>query len=126
MGGREAESLLLDDLSIGSVEDLRRATSIARALVEEFGLGGEGVGVCRFSGDEKSRPLSPARLEQLDRRVCEILDEARRRAATILEASRPAVETLRDLLLEKKVIDARALASLAGAPAAGPEPLGPG
>lgn len=113
MGGREAESLLLDDLSIGSVEDLRRATSIARALVEEFGLGGDGVGVCRFSGDDKDRPLSPARLELLERRVCEILEEARRRAALILSENRGAVEALRDLLLEKKVIDAKALAALA-------------
>jgi cell division protease FtsH len=114
MGGREAEALLLDDLSIGSVEDLRRATAIARALVEEFGLGGDGVGVCRFSGDEKARPLSPGRLEMIEGRVCEILEEARRRAATILAENRAAVEALRDLLLEKKVIDAKALAALGG------------
>src|SRR5262249_38994113 len=92
MGGREAEALLLDDLSIGSVEALRRATAIARALVEEFGLGGDGVGVCRFSGDEKARPLSPSRLDLLERRVCEILEEARRRAAAILGENRAAVE----------------------------------
>jgi cell division protease FtsH len=121
MGGREAEAMLLDDLSIGSVDDLRRATAIARALVEEFGLGGDAVGVGRFSGDEKARPLSPARLELLDRRVCEILEEARRRAAAVLAENRAAVEALRDLLLEKKVIDAKALASLAapGRPAPG-------
>ena len=41
MGGREAEALLLDDLSIGSSDDLQRATVIARALVEEFGMGGD-------------------------------------------------------------------------------------
>ena len=43
MGGREAEQLLLDDLSIGSAGDLERATEIARALVEEFGMGGDAV-----------------------------------------------------------------------------------
>jgi cell division protease FtsH len=100
------------------VDDLRRATAIARALVEEFGLGGDAVGVGRFASDEKARPLSPARLELLDRRVCEILEDARRRAAAILAENRVAVEVLRDLLLEKKVIDAKALASLA-APGAG-------
>jgi cell division protease FtsH len=115
MGGREAEALLLEDLSIGAVDDLRRATAIARALVEEFGLGGDEVGIGRFASDEKekARPLSPARLELLDRRVCEILEDARRRAAAILKVNRAAVEVLRDLLLEKKVIDAKALASLA-------------
>ncbi len=113
MGGREAEAMLLDDLSIGSTDDLRRATAIARALVEEFGLGGDEVGVGRFAGDEKARPLSPARLELLDRRVCELLEDARRRAAAILAENRAAVEALRELLMEKKVIDARTLASLA-------------
>ena len=39
MGGREAELLLLGDLSIGSSGDLTRATDIARALVEDFGMG---------------------------------------------------------------------------------------
>ena len=112
MGGREAEAMLLDDLSIGAVEDLRRATAIARALVEEFGLGGDEVGVGRFAVDEKSRPLSPARLELLDRRISEILEEARRRAVAILAENRASVEALRDLLVEKKVIDAKALASL--------------
>ncbi len=113
MGGREAEALLLDDLSIGAVDDLRRATAIARALVEEFGLGGDEIGVGRFAIDEKAHPLSPARLDLLDRRVCEILEDARRRASAILADHRTSVEALRDLLVEKKVIDASTLASLA-------------
>ncbi len=49
MGGREAEQLLLDDLSIGSAGDLERATEIARALVEDFGMGGDDVGVVSFA-----------------------------------------------------------------------------
>jgi cell division protease FtsH len=118
MGGREAEAMLLDDLSIGSAEDLRRATEIARALVEEFGMGGEEVGVCRFSTDGNDRGrhphLSPRQLEALDRRVREVLEEARQRAAALLRENRALVETLRDLLLEKKVIDAKTLGTLVG------------
>src|SRR5262249_45052515 len=116
MGGREAELLLLDDLSIGSSEDLRRATAIARALVEQFGMGGDEVGVCRFHSDngepQRHPQLSQSQLETLDRRVREILEEARQRAVTILKENRSLVETLRDLLLEKKVIDARALGEI--------------
>ena len=110
MGGREAEQLLLDDLSIGSAGDLHRATNIARALVEEFGMGTD-VGVCRFRGDqgERSQHLSPAQLESLDRAIRDLLEEARRRAAKILAENRATVETLRDTLLEKKVIDAKTL-----------------
>jgi cell division protease FtsH len=120
MGGREAELLLLDDLSIGSSGDLQRATSIARALVEEFGMGGDDVGVCRFQsdhGEPQRRPdLSHTQLEALDRRVRELLEEARKRAAQILSDNRVLVETLRDLLLEHKVIDAKALGTLLTTP----------
>lgn len=114
MGGREAEQLLLDDLSIGSAGDLHRATSVARALVEEFGLGGDSVGVCRFVDDAGRRAdLSPAQCELLDTRVRDVLEEARRRAARILLENQVLVATLRDLLLEKKVVDAKSLAELA-------------
>jgi cell division protease FtsH len=118
MGGREAEQLLLDDLSIGSSQDLQRATAIARALVEEFGMGGEEVGVCRFHDDRSERPggrtpgLSPAQQEVLDRRIREILEDARQRASKILRENQGLLETLRDLLLDKKVIDAKALGDL--------------
>ena len=116
MGGREAEQLLLDDLSIGSAGDLHRATNIARALVEEFGMGSD-VGVCRFRGDqgERSQHLSPAQLEALDRAIRDLLEEARRRAAKILAENRATVETLRDVLLEKKVIDAKTLKEMLAA-----------
>jgi cell division protease FtsH len=117
MGGREAEQLLLDDISIGSAEDLRRATQIARALVEEFGMGGDGSSVCRFHLDDKPERMPDLSEEQraaLDRRVGTILEEARRRAATILHENRTTLETLRDLLLEKKVLDAKALVGISG------------
>jgi cell division protease FtsH len=114
MGGREAEILLLKDVSIGSVGDLQRATTIARALVEEFGLGGDGVPVCRFRDDREGGryDLSQAQMETLDQRIGQILEDGRHRAIKILHEQRKLVETLRDLLVEKKVIDAKTLASL--------------
>lgn len=114
MGGREAEQLMLGDLSIGSAGDLERATMIARALVEEFGLGGTDTGVCRYvnSEDNGRRQLSPSQLEAIDRRVRELIEEGRQRAARILSDNRELVETLRDELLEKKVLDAKTLGEL--------------
>ncbi len=116
MGGREAEQLLLEDLSIGSAGDLERATEIARALVEEFGMGGDAVGLGRnvtvASRRETSRQYSPAQLEAIDRQVRQLLEEARARAAAILGEQRALVETLRDMLLEHQVIDAKTLKKL--------------
>ena len=75
-----------------------------------------GIGQCRtISGDQiPNRHYSPAQLESIDRRVREILEAARQRAASILRENRPLLETLRDLLLERKVIDAKTLATIAG------------
>jgi cell division protease FtsH len=118
MGGREAEALLLDDLSIGSSEDLRRATMMARALIEELGMGGETTGVVRFNQDEKSQRhphLSETQRTLLDKRVREIIEECRSKAATILRDQRAVLESLRDVLLVKKTIDAKALGEMLAA-----------
>jgi cell division protease FtsH len=116
MGGREAELLILDDLTWGASQDLQHATAIARDMVEVFGMGGEEVGVSRYrttSGQPTRHPdLSPAQLELLDRRVHALLEEARQKAAAILRENRALVETLRDLLVEKKVLEAKSLRSL--------------
>ena len=121
MGGRAAEELLLDDLSIGSYDDLRRATRIARELVEALGMGGEGVGIGHFITDDDGPPgryrqLSPRQLEALDIGVRQLIEEAHRRAGAILKENQILLETLRDLLLEKKVIDAKTLTSITGKP----------
>jgi cell division protease FtsH len=115
MGGREAEALLLDDISIGSAGDLNRATEIAHALVEEFGMSDK-VGVRRFqsldgSGDRREQ-LSSSQLEQLDTEVRALLDDARQRAIKILTDHQDLIEILRDTLLTRKVIDAKALATI--------------
>jgi cell division protease FtsH len=114
MGGREAELLFLDDVSIGASGDLDNATAIARALVEEFGLGGKDIGLRKYLRNDphrsRQRDLSPEQLAALDRRINEILAEACERARAILKENHALVETLRDLLLEHKVIDAKTLA----------------
>ena len=114
MGGREAELLLLDDLSIGSSGDLDRATDIARALVEEFGMGSDDVGVCSFgsrnqNSDGRRNSLSASQLDAIDKSVRRILDDGRQRAAKILAENQTIVALLRDELLDKKSLDAKAI-----------------
>ena len=108
--------LLLDDVSIGAAGDLERATMIARSLVEEFGLGDGpvGIGQCRTLANERTgtRQYSQRQLQAIDRCVRETLEQARQRAAALVAEHRALIETLRDLLLERKVIDAAGLAAV--------------
>lgn len=126
MGGREAEHLLNDDLSIGCAGDLQRATEIARALVEEFGMGGAETGLAHSSTvsrpGEPKRQFSPEHLAAVERRVRELLNEASQRAAALLREHRDLVITLRDLLIEHKVIDAKALSELVESKSKDPPP----
>jgi cell division protease FtsH len=114
-GGREAEALLLDDLSIGSSHDLERATTLGRALVEELGMGGEGPGVRRYAAIQNSpheRRPSEAALQQIEQSVLALLEGQRKRAQGILGENRELLIALRDLLIEKKVLDRTAFGHL--------------
>ena len=114
-GGREAEALLLDDLSIGSSQDVERATAIARALVEEFGMGGDELGVRRFKTEDPRQvphAYSDATRALMERSMKEILDAQRARARDICLQQRLLIVSLRDLLLEKKVLDRESFSHL--------------
>jgi cell division protease FtsH len=123
-GGREAEVLLLDDLSIGASSDLHNATEIARALVERYGGSGAEVGIGRWAHD-KHAPVSEASRALVDLDIRAILEAERLRARDILAAHRALLVALRDLLLERKVLDRASFAHLTTAmlpPAAPPPP----
>ncbi len=110
-GGRESEALFFQDLSWGCGGDLSNATDIARSLVEDYGMGGELVGVRRVEVSPTD-PLSESMMGAMEGAVKEILETQRKRAAAILAENQSLVRTLRDLLVEKKVLDAETLAAV--------------
>ncbi len=110
-GGREAEALFFDDVSWGYGNDLSRATDIARALVEDYGLAGDVVGMRRVELSQED-PVSEVTKAALDHAIGNILETQRKRARDLLTANKALVGTLRDLLVEKKVLDTAALGAL--------------
>ncbi len=96
--------------------DLVRATNIARALVEDYGAGGTSVGIGYYptlsEPNQPKQQLSPQQLEAIDTQVGEILEKQRQRAIEILTENAVLVETLRDLLIQHKVIDSKTLGQL--------------
>lgn len=109
-GGREAEDELLGRLTIGSGHDLERATDIARSLVTQYGNNPSGgLEIRNFDAKE---PLSERTRESLDASIRALLERERVRAREIIHEHRDELVALRDLLLEKKVIDAAAMRAL--------------
>lgn len=104
-GGREAEAIILDKLHVGSSQDIDRATHIARALVVELGASdSDGLGVRTF-GDPKHDPVSNETQVQIDAAVKSILDTQQKRARKIIMDHKSELLALRDLLLQKKVLE---------------------
>jgi cell division protease FtsH len=86
-------------------------------MIEVCGMGGPELGLRQFRNletGERFKDLSPEQLARLDRSVSEIIAEAQRRAAAILAENRAVLEALRELLIEKKTIDAKTLGTMAG------------
>jgi cell division protease FtsH len=125
LGGREAEALLLGDVSLGAATDLAYATAIARALVEEHGEGGAAVGVGHWAHPRGAvgSPTSEQARALVDHAIRELLERERARARDLLEAHRALLIAMRELLLERKVLDRAALDHLvpAVAPRVPPE-----
>ena len=110
-GGREAEALLFEDVSIGAASDLHNATAIARALVEQYGEEVPELGIARWAHDERT-PMSDLTRSRVDSAIGKILEHERARARTILTQQRALLVALRDLLIERKVLDRASFAHL--------------
>lgn len=115
-GGREAEVLLLNDVSIGAAHDIAMATDIARSLVEEYGLGPEQLQL-RFYIDKaehgfRREVLSENTQAQLDAAINQVLEQQRLRANAIVTANKDSLLALRKILIQNKVIDQGLLAQV--------------
>jgi cell division protease FtsH len=122
-GGIEAERLLLEDVSTGAAgSDLERATRLAHFMVEICGMGDdEEINLrqyCTLNDGKRLANLSEEQLQVLDRQVNKMIMAARKRTAGILKENRLLLETLRDMLIEKKTVEASTIKTMMGAPAA--------
>lgn len=119
LGGRGAETLVLDSLSTGASNDLERVSNMAYRMVTEFGF------------SKTIGPFSYAGLPERDRRVNdhpEAIAEARRivkdvedRCAILLQEHRGALERLTAQLLEHETVSGAVVDQClaAGMPSAG-------
>ncbi len=51
LGGRMAEELIFDDITTGASQDIKQATSIARAMVTKYGMSSK-LGLVTYGDDQ--------------------------------------------------------------------------
>jgi cell division protease FtsH len=113
LGGRAAEKTLLDSVSSGADDDIRQATSLARAMVSRWGMS-EDIGPMDmreseehpFLGREIAQPrhFSEHSAEIVDRAVQALLMEAEQRASELIRQHRPKLERLIAMLESKETL----------------------
>jgi cell division protease FtsH len=112
MGGIEAERMVFGDVSIGAYGDLQRCTATARAMVVGHGMAKD-LAPRVILDDERARDqLSQVRWAEVDKSIDAILTAEIERARTLLHQHKDLHNALVTLLLEKKVLDATAIAAL--------------
>src|SRR5438309_3056895 len=120
LGGRTAEEIFFKQISTGAMDDLQKATDIARAMVTEYGMS-EKLGPLSFGRDGfrggEGRMLFPGEGPQLsagtatvvDEEVSRMVNEAHDRASEILRERRDLLERLSKLLMVQEVIEGKDL-----------------
>ncbi|WP_288962156.1 ATP-dependent zinc metalloprotease FtsH [uncultured Peptoniphilus sp.] len=113
LGGRVAESLVLDDISTGASNDIERATKIARAMVTHYGMS-EKLGTINYDSSEnevfigrdlgRSRDYSERTAAEIDDEVTRIINEAYAKCKKLLSENLDKLLSLSDALLEKETI----------------------
>ena len=114
LGGRIAESLIFDDITTGASQDIKQATSIAKAMVTKYGFS-ENVGMINYADEDEvfigrdfgrtSRDYSEDVAKTIDNEVKAIIDDAYAQAKSILEEHMDVLHKCAKLLLEKERID---------------------
>ena len=114
LGGRIAESLVLDDITTGASQDIKQATEQAKAMVTKYGFT-KNVGMINYAGEDEvfvgreigqsSRGYSEDVAKKIDEEVKSIIDSCYERAEEILKEHMEVLHKCAALLLEKERID---------------------
>ena len=121
LGGRIAEEIIFDDITTGASQDIKQATSMARAMVTEYGMS-EKLGMINYGGDNNevfigrdlahTRTYSEEVASEIDSEVKRIIDECYAKAKRIILDHEDVLHSCCALLMEKEKIGQRARLSL--------------
>lgn len=104
LGGRIAEELIFGDISAGAQNDLQQVTFIARAMVEELGMGHRTRNQAFRRGTERL-DISGHVAAMIDDDVRDIIDSQYTRARALIQENLPLLRRLAETLLDRKVLE---------------------
>lgn len=112
LGGRIAEELIFDDITTGASQDIKQATSVARAMVTKYGMSEE-LGLVNYDSDEEvfigrdfghTKGYGENVASKIDAEIKRIVDECYTKAKNIIVEHRRVLDEAAELLLQKEKI----------------------
>ena len=114
LGGRIAEELILDDITTGASQDIKQATSAAKAMVTKYGFSDK-LGLINYDDDSNdvfigrdlahSKGYGEATASAIDQEVRDIVESCYVQAKAIIEEHIEQLHASAKLLLEKEKIN---------------------
>ena len=114
LGGRVAEKLILGDISTGAKNDIDRASSIARAMVMEYGMSDK-IGTISYGSDNnevflgrdlgRGRNFSEEVGAMIDKEIKSLISNAYNTAEELLKKNVNKLHAVASTLLEKEKIE---------------------
>ncbi|WP_274308733.1 ATP-dependent zinc metalloprotease FtsH [Solibacillus daqui] len=122
LGGRVAEEIVLGEVSTGAHNDFQKVTSIARAMVTEYGMSSN-LGAVQYGSNQGGNPFlgrdfgsdqnySDTIAYEIDKEVQRIVDEQYARTKRILTEKRELLDLIANTLMTKETLNAQEIEHL--------------
>ena len=113
LGGYASEKLVFNDTTTGPSNDLERATHMARSMVTRYGMSQLGARTFGHKDElvflwkelHEERNYSEETAERIDKEVTRLIENAFKKATTILTTRRETLNAIATTLLEKETIE---------------------
>lgn len=118
MGGRVAEEIIFNVQTTGASNDFEQATQMARSMVTEYGMS-EKLGPVQYEGNHAmfgaqspQKSISEQTAYEIDEEVRSLLNEARNKAAEIIQSNRETHKLIAEALLKYETLDSTQIKAL--------------
>ncbi len=122
LGGRVSEEIVLGEVSTGAHNDFQKVTSIARAMVTEYGMSKD-LGAVQYGSNQGGNPFlgrdfgadqnySDTVAYEIDKEVQRIVDEQYARTKQILTDNRDLLDLIANTLMTKETLNAQEIEHL--------------
>ncbi|MGO8701438.1 MAG: ATP-dependent zinc metalloprotease FtsH [Limisphaerales bacterium] len=134
MAGRIAEEIFSSDISSGAAGDIQQATSVARAMVCQWGMS-DRLGMVQYGNDQdqlfmgrdmvQRKDYSEYTAQEIDAEVKRIINEAYERSKALIQTHRDKLEIIANALLEYETLDGAQVSEIVKTGAFTPPPPAP-